>query len=296
MRNPIKANGYLVLFTLLAILIYGCKPEDTPPPVIPTGFDPVVYFNDNVVYGTMTDVDGNQYKTFTVKRRKINYIKLKDILGKDSIVTEISYVQQTWMAENLRTTKYRNGDTIANVKDSLTWGKLTTDAYCNYNNTSNADTIRVYGRLYNSFAVTSTKKLAPEGWHVADTADWRIFFDTTSLSSGYITFAGGKLKEEGLAHWRDVNEGATNETGFTALPAGYREAYSFNSGQAFIKSSRFSGMGKSCVFWTTSKKSSDLYQGVTLLADGEGCHGFSALEPLFYPRKNGFTVRCVKDY
>ena len=294
MKKLIKIKGYL-LAIFITIIVNGCKPDKAPIEV-PTGFDPIVHFNNNVEYGTVTDIDGNSYKTFTVKRKKVQYIKLLDVHGKDSIAQRISYVQQTWMAENLRTTKYRTGDTISNVKDSLSWGKLTKDAYCNYNNTSNNDTIRVYGRLYNSFAVANSKNLAPEGWHIADTADWRMYFDTTALSSGSITYYGGKLKETGLTHWQNINAGATNETGFTALPSGYREYLTYKSGQAFVKSSRFSGMGKSCVYWTITKKTSDLYQGVTLLAKGEGIHGFSSLEPLYYNRKNGFSVRCVKDY
>ena len=295
MKNFIKTNSYLLLALIIAIIVNGCKPDEVPV-IVPVGFDPVVHFNGNVEYGTMTDQDGNTYKTITVKRRRIDYSIVKDLNGKDSAVKNISYVQQTWMAENLRTTKYRNGDIIPNIIDSLAWGKLANDAYCNFNNTSNNDSIRVYGRLYNSFAVTNSKNLAPEGWHVADTADWRMFFDTTALYSGSITYYGGKLKEIGLSHWQNINAGATNETGFTALPSGYREYLTYKSDQVFVKSSRFSGMGKSCVFWTTTRKSSDLFQGVTLLANGEGCHGFSSLAPLYYNRKNGFSVRCVKDY
>lgn len=266
----------------------GCKDPDPDTPPVDLGFDPVVHFNENVEYGTMSDVDGNEYKTFSTMRKR----KLKDIHGNDSIVL----VNQTWMAENLRTTRYRDGDPIALVTDSLAWGILSTEAYCNYENTNDSDSIRVYGRLYNNFAVTNIKNLAPEGWHIADTADWRMLFDTASLSTGYSTFAGGKLKEEGMTHWKDKNAGATNETGFTALPSGCREYYQYSANQVFVKSSRFSGIGKSVVFWTPNRKSSDLYQGITLLADGEGCHGVSKYAPLYYNRKHGFSVRCVKDY
>lgn len=296
MRNIKISNVLLLLVVFFEIITIGCTPESVDPPEVFTGFDPVIHFNENVEYSTMTDVDGNEYKTFSVNRKKIKYVTSKDINGKDSLIAQVSYIQQTWMAENLRTTRYRNGDSIDNITDSTAWGILTKGAYCNYNNTTNEDTIRVYGRLYNSFAAANAKNLAPEGWHVADTADWAMLFDTTSLSTGYKTFAGGKLKESGLTHWQEINSGATNETGFTALPAGYREYYTFVSGSSFVKSSRFSGMNKSVVFWTTSKKSSDLYQGVTLLGNGEGCHGFSPLDPLYYNRKHGFSVRCVKDY
>ena len=88
----------------------------------------------------MTDQDGNFYKTVTIGT-------------------------QTWMAENLRTMKYNDGTNIPLVTSGIAWNNLNTGAYCNYNNTTNSDTIATYGRLYNWYAV-NTGKLAPKGWHV----------------------------------------------------------------------------------------------------------------------------------
>lgn len=244
-----KISGLVFLFAFVAILFNGCK-DDNPIPIIVD--ETIVNFNPNILYGTVTDQDGNVYKTVTIGT-------------------------QTWMAENLRTTKYRNGETIQEIQDSTEWVKSTlkTGAYCNYNNTANDAEIKMYGRLYNWYAATDTKNLAPEGWHVADTLDWNILIK--QLESA--TLAGGKLKETGLAHWKITNTGATNETGFTALPAGYRKS----TGGSFL------GMGNSSVFWTKAKKNTTEAFGYNILNVGSGCYQVK------YKYKFGFSVRCVKD-
>ncbi len=158
----------------------------------PTKGQTTAVFNPNLTYGTLTDQDGNVYKTVTIGA-------------------------QTWMAENLRTTKYNDGTAIPNVTNGGEWGTLTTGAYCNYDNAAGIDNIATYGRLYNWHAV-STGKLAPKGWHVPTYAEWAQL--TTYLGGDSI--AGGKLKETGTTHWLSSNTGVTNETGFTALPGGTR--------------------------------------------------------------------------
>ena len=128
---------------------------------------------------------------------------------------------QTWMAENLKTTKYRNGNPIPNVTDSAQWATLTTGAYCDYKNTpSNSIT---YGKLYNFHTVADSRNLCPTGWHVPTDAEWT----TLVTYLGVYTVAGGKLKETGTTHWKNPNTTATNETGFTALPGGLRHKGGF---------------------------------------------------------------------
>lgn len=139
---------------------------------------------------SVKDTDGNVYKTITI--------------GK-----------QVWMAENLKTTKFNNGRAIPMVTENAAWEKIAKPAYCWYNNDIvNKD---VYGALYNWFTV-KTGKLCPAGWHVPSDTEWTIL--TTYL--GGEKAAGGKLKETGTTHWQSPNTGATNETGFTALPGGER--------------------------------------------------------------------------
>ena len=124
----------------------------------------------------------------------------------------VSIGDQCWLKENLRTTKYNDGTSISNVTNSSTWTSTTSGAYCCYsNNTSNCTT---YGALYNWYAV-NTGKLCPSGWHVPSDDEW-----TTLVN--YLGGDGGKLKETGTTHWQSPNTGATNSSGFTALPGGYR--------------------------------------------------------------------------
>lgn len=184
-----------IMALLLSLMINSCK-KDNESPINPYNGKTTAVFNPNVSYGTMTDQDGNMYKTVTIGT-------------------------QTWMAENLRTSKYQDGTAIPNVIDNTAWIALTTGAYCNYNNTESTDTIATYGRLYNWYAATDSRNIAPVGWHVPTDAEWTTL--TTYL--GGVTVAGSKMKETGTTHWISPNTGATNESGFTALPSGVRKGY-----------------------------------------------------------------------
>ena len=181
----------LIFIAVVSINFTACKKKPLKPDNPLNGRTTAV-FNPNKTYGTVTDIDGNVYKTIVIGN-------------------------QTWMAENLRVTHYQNGDTIPNVTDNTTWKDLSTDAYCNYNNTTDLDTIATYGRLYNWYAVNDTRGLAPKGWHVPDINDWLILIDYL----GGDTIASKHLKEAGDLHWVRFNE-ADNSSGFTALPGGRR--------------------------------------------------------------------------
>lgn len=273
MRSFKHIAGNLLLVVFFAIAFNSCKENAEPPSEIPfSGFDSIIHFNPDIEYGTMTDQDGIVYKTITITRK-----------GKEF----------TWMAENLRTTKYADGTNISNVTSVTDWYKLSQGGYCNYNNTTNADSIRVYGRLYNNFAVGSTKKLAPVGWHIADTLDWLTLLDTSTLSLGKKSFLGGRLKEAGLTHWQEINTGAVNDLGFTAIPAGYRTGQRVVVDNKSVIISPFQNIGKSCVFWTPHSDASDA-KGINILYNTEYCFGVTPT--LTYPRKYGFSVRCVKNY
>lgn len=144
----------------------------------------------------------------------------------DPNTPNIGFVQigtQKWMAKNLDITIYRNGDPIRYASSDAEWvdaGNKGEGAYCIFQNkTANATT---YGLIYNWFAVNDPRGLAPQGWHVPTDEEW------TSLETylGGIG-AGGKLKatgtrEAGGSLWSSPNTGATNETGFNALPGGFR--------------------------------------------------------------------------
>ena len=126
---------------------------------------------------------------------------------------------QDWMVRNLDVSTYRNGDPIPQSIDPTTWGDLTTGAWCYYENISANGT--TYGKLYNWYAVNDSRGLAPAGWHIPSHAEWTTLencLDAISPTGN----VGGKMKEIGTTHWTDPNTGATNISGFTALPGGYR--------------------------------------------------------------------------
>lgn len=195
--------------------------------------------------GTMVDIDGNSYVT----------IKIGD---------------QWWMAENLRVTHYRNGDPITNATNASSWPTLGVGAYAAYDNDpANAQT---YGYLYNWRVVHDTRYLAPEGWHVPTRSEW----DQLVRYLGGIYEAGGKLKQAGNILWKDPNRGATNSSGFNALPGGMRGATD-------------QGMGENANFWTASYLDSRYAHSNTL---------FYYNDEVFQAgngRTSGLSVRCVKD-
>jgi len=197
---------------------------------------------------TVTDIDGNVYHTVTIGT-------------------------QMWMVENLKTTKYRNGDPIPNITNDVAWDTITIGVYCNYNN----DTINstTYGRLYNWYAVNDSRYIAPAGWHVPTDTEWSIL--TTYL--GGESIAGGKLKEAGTTHWQSPNTGATNEVGFNALPGGLRNL------------SMFEAIGNIGTWWSSTEGSSNyawsryMYDFYSKVARGtNGSY-----------KQLGHSVRCIKD-
>jgi len=197
---------------------------------------------------TVTDNDGNTYNTV--------------IIG-----------TQIWMIKNLKTTTYNDGTAIPNITDA-TWDGLTTGAMSTYNNTTNIDTINTYGRLYNWYAV-NTSKLCPIGWHVPSEADWLSL--SLTLGGGDAT-SGNLLKEAGTSHWTSPNAEATNSSGFTALPGGGR----FNNGSSF-------GIGKYSYLWSSTEASPTYaYYKVMYFSN-------SSLQDISAVKHSGFSVRCLKN-
>ncbi|OFY20198.1 MAG: hypothetical protein A2W98_12710 [Bacteroidetes bacterium GWF2_33_38] len=135
---------------------------------------------------------------------------------------------QWWMTKNLNTNKYADGSTIPNETNSTIWDSLTTGALSYYNNDS-AQYAETYGALYNWYAVNDSRGVCPTGWHVASDDKWKILEMELGMSQAQAdliafrgTSEGGKLKESGFNHWASPNTGATNSSGFTGLPSGFR--------------------------------------------------------------------------
>ncbi|MCU4155333.1 fibrobacter succinogenes major paralogous domain-containing protein [Carboxylicivirga sp. A043] len=149
--KQMKRKTLLTLLPLL-LLSLGCDKNSDPPPDNELNGHSTAIFNPDKKYGTVNDIDGNVYKTIKI--------------GK-----------QTCMAENLRVTRFRNGDALPNITDNDKWSIQAVAAYCNYNNTEDLDTIATYGRLYNWYAVADSRNIAPKGWRVATPEDWNILID-----------------------------------------------------------------------------------------------------------------------
>ena len=199
----------------------------------------------------VTDSDGNVYRTVAI--------------GK-----------QTWMAENLRTTRYRDGSSVRHLEDDKAWGSDTEGAYCAYE--GDAARAAAYGLLYNGYAILNPKGLCPAGWHVPNDQEWLALIDHLGGERG----AGGKLKEKGDAHWLE-NVGATDSTGFSALPGGHRFT-NFLSNE-----SRFDWLGLRG-FYASSTEWGD---------KSVWCRDLQNLNPdvgrIRWTGRSGVTVRCIRD-
>jgi uncharacterized protein (TIGR02145 family) len=195
---------------------------------------------------SVIDVDGNVYATVVIGT-------------------------QTWMAENLKTSKFADGSVIPNVNNG-DWMFLSTPAWCNYDNSAENDI--TYGKLYNWYTVADPRNLCPAGWHVPSDAEWTTL--TTFL--GGTSAAGGKMKT--TSGWDAPNTAATNESGFSGLPGGYRNR---NTGS-------FLSVGGSGNWWSSSETTLTPFALYRKLIYTNGNAGWSTSE-----KPNGFSVRCLRD-
>ncbi|MCK4745895.1 MAG: fibrobacter succinogenes major paralogous domain-containing protein [Bacteroidales bacterium] len=210
--------------------------------------------------GTVTDFNGNTYWT--------------KVIG-----------SQTWMAENLKVTRYSDGTEIPLVESTSAWDTqgITDKAYCFYeNSSSNGD---VYGALYTWAATmngaesstanpSGVQGVCPSGWHLPSDTEWTELTDHL----GGLGIAGGKLKETGTIHWSNPNTGATNESGFTALPGGSRGGNGI-----------FNSVGDEANFWVATEDGGVNAWGRNILCTS------AAVNRLVYYKSPGFSVRCVRD-
>ena len=202
------------------LMFAACKKSELPAPVT----------DNSSIAANLTDLD------------EINYAPI--VIG-----------TQKWMNKNLTTGRYRNGDLIPQVKNAAKWTELTTGAWCWYNNDSANGA--VYGKLYNWYAVTDPRGLAPKGWHVPSDDEWTTLF--TVLGNN----AGGKMKETGTTHWLSPNTHATNRSGFTALPGGYCSGFYGN----------FNHIGLYGNWWSSTQSDNGYpwhYYGITLITKLSG--------------------------
>jgi uncharacterized protein (TIGR02145 family) len=250
------------------------------------------YTDNNVTHGTTyyysikaVDTDGNT-SAYSNVDSATPYETLTDIDG--NVYETVQIGDQTWMAENLRVTHYRDGTSIPNVTDNSSWGSLTTEAYCIYNNNTSNE-VDAYGALYNGYSAINTRNIAPEGWHVPSEHDWRALEMELGMSQSEAYDIGYRGTNEGsklagnAALWNDgalENDSLFGYSGFAALPGGFR---------SYIDGSS-SSLGYTARFWTTNDTNN------TYRAASRGMYDtHSEIFRFFYDKSSGFSIRCVKD-
>lgn len=255
------------LFLLFALTIsavsFSCGKDDDDPNPTATCSDGIQNQNETGIdcggpcaACPLTDADGNIYTTVTIGT-------------------------QTWMVENLNTTKYNDGTPIP-LRDYSHWLSSEDAAYANLKD--EPAQAATYGRLYNWYAVNSGK-LAPAGWHVPSHAEWQTLIDFI----GGASTGGGKLKETGFTHWRVPNTGATDEFDFTVLPAQWRLAE-----QPTLAESVENILGTSAHFWTsTSNAVPGFAQHRSFAFDTDDVTGVTTGD--IAKKEYGMSVRLIKD-
>jgi uncharacterized protein (TIGR02145 family) len=192
-----------------------------------------------------------------------------------NIYNTVTIGNQVWTTSNLKTTRLNDNSPIPRIEDNSPWSSLHTYAYCWYKNDESSNKI-TYGALYNWYAV-NTGKLCPYGWHVPDESEWVAL--TNYLGGEWV--ASGKLKEQGTVHWESPNTGASNDYGFSALPGGYRTGLSSGS---FYTRTYYGWWWSSTEADSIGARARVMTYDASELVSGKGL------------KKNGYSVRCIKDY
>lgn len=243
-KSYYKINVIKLIGLLIIVLIMSC--EEKAPLIYPdyTGEKGIVY-----------DIEGNKYKT-------------------------IGIGSQIWMAENLRTSLLNDSSSILDncshiisVHNDTGYVNVLTTGYCWYNNIDDT-TKNHFGALYNYYAV-ETEKLCPKGWHVPSEEEWNTLTEYLGGNNG----AGGKLKGSGFRYWDTPNEGATNESGFNALPGGRR----YSSHNIFCEIRKFG------YWWSTPSIDMATAFAKYLSSDNAEIHNREFL------KSTACSIRCIKN-
>ncbi len=233
-------------------------------------------------------VSGNHSITWNVLEEfeelrgdKIKFQVRADVGNIETVVIDT----QEWKVKNLDVSRYRNGDIIPEVKDPKEWASLSTGAWCYYNN--DTENGKIYGKLYNWHAVNDPRGLAPKGYHIPSDIEMKILDDYLGKEiTGYgmkLKVIANKIKEQGNEHWISPNTNASDNSGFNALPAGFRNIWLSNN---------FDGLGTTSIWWSSSYR----------VLGGWKYGGFYQLDSNFFSiqlsgksNSSGFSVRCLKD-
>lgn len=213
-------------------------------------------FNESLFYSSLSDIDGNVYKTILIGGRE-------------------------WMAEDLRVTKYQNGQSINHITtDTLQWMQTKSGAWSYYNN----DTSRniPYGKLYNWYTTADSRKVCPTGWRIPTEGDWNQLINT--LDSTFIqdeiiqsSKAGAKMKSTSTIYWSAYDQNTTNSSGFSAIESRYRD---FNGS--------FNGISET--YWWSSNEFNTSHALSRNIFSSNG-----NVKRLNLNKNTGLAVRCIKE-
>lgn len=245
---------------VITAFIPGVTPNIVNAPV--SGLNPGSTYHYRIKMSNSTETIYGNDLTF----RTFNSETVQDIDG--NVYNTVTAGSKVWMAENLRVTKFSDGEPIPLVTDGTAWGELATPAYCWYDN--DAVTYKNnYGALYNWYTV-SRGGLCPAGWHVPTVQEYGALVNSLGQN------AAGKLKESGQDHWLPFDNNATNESGFSALPGGWRTDYD-----------TFSGYGDIVCLWSSSEDNplSAWYLGIP----------HNTVITTIMVKEYGCSVRCIKN-
>ncbi len=261
MRKMVYSKlNWLAISIIAGLFVISCTKDEDPEP-----YTEAIQFNSSIVYDSISDIEGNVYKTVVIGR-------------------------QTWMAENLKTTTFNDGTSIPKSEDNPSWANTKSPAYCWYNN-DEAKFKNTYGALYNYPAV-AMEKICPAGWHVPTDEEWTALENYLD-SNGFNCDDTKALKNIGKslasqAGWfTSETEGAVgnidfpsykNKSGFSAMPAGYRSQIGL-----------FSNIGEHANWWASDGLSDTLAWARDIYTEK------GIIDRYFGNKKNGASVRCVKD-
>jgi uncharacterized protein (TIGR02145 family) len=217
--------------------------------------------NAGLTYNSVIDQEGNIYKTIVIGNRE-------------------------WMAENLKTTTYRNGDPIVSGLSATQWAGTTSGAWAHYNGDASLDC--PYGKLYNFYACSDARQLCPTGWHIPTDGEWSALinqFDPSAQGGiNWSNFAGGPLKSTGTIQagtglWNGPNTGATNASGFSALPGGFITIMGASNNSAI-----------NGYYWTSNEVNSTTGYGRSFYHDPG-----SVIQTANFGKRSGMSIRCIRD-
>jgi uncharacterized protein (TIGR02145 family) len=259
-KHRISIFPFIIIFIFLTFSISCSKGDDDRGPL-------------QITEGTVADIEGNVYKTIQIE------IPSGNTKGSGSTQT----ITQIWMAENLKTAKYSNGDLIGTTTPAtLNIFKESMPKY-QWAYEGNEYYVKTFGRLYTWWAVNDSRNICPTGWHVPSDDDWLklVTYLGGKFDGTYYAVAGGKLKEAGTVHWSDPNTGAVNSIGFTALPGGARWA----------ENSLFDYL-RTAGYWWTSTELPDYWNGYRRWGAYSTSQSLSRSDS---EPSTGYSVRCMKN-